>query len=217
MTRRMEKQAVEDAKRLKKIWTEKKDVLFLSQTKAADEFGYNSQGSVSQYLNGKVALNMSAVAKFAKLLQVNVSDISPTFGELVGNHKPESIDNYVAPILGTVSGVSTSIVLDWFAVSKTFAKQMQTDASSIKLIKLADNSYKDLPSGSLMLLDETFHPKPTDGLYMLEIGGELVVRKLQVKDGSVHILGGDKRMTLSIDTYQLLKIVAKIWAVIKPV
>ena len=52
---------IEDAKRLRKLWSEKKEELHLSQVKAARELGYSSQSAVSQYINGKVLCVFSSV------------------------------------------------------------------------------------------------------------------------------------------------------------
>lgn len=70
-----------DAARLKKIWDEKSRPLQLTQLKAAKEFGYANQSAVSQYLNARIPLNLETAAKFAKLLSVSISDISPRLAE----------------------------------------------------------------------------------------------------------------------------------------
>lgn len=69
--------------RLKRIWDEKKKALGLTQEKAADALGFNTQGAVSQYLNGKVPLNTDTVIKFAKLLRVIPEDIKPELADLL--------------------------------------------------------------------------------------------------------------------------------------
>jgi transcriptional regulator with XRE-family HTH domain len=71
-------QQIADAKRLKTIWDRKKTSLSLTQEKVCEYMGWSSQGSVSQYLNGKIALNLSAVVKLAKILEVTPAEISPT-------------------------------------------------------------------------------------------------------------------------------------------
>lgn len=66
-----------DAARLKAIYMAKKRELGLTQESLASACGWESQGSVSQYLNGKIPLNVEAAVKFAKALRVSVSDFSP--------------------------------------------------------------------------------------------------------------------------------------------
>lgn len=69
----------EAAKRLKRIWEEKKKDLHLTQEKAADQLGFKTQASVSHYLNCRIALGPVATLKFARLLDVSPQDIRPDF------------------------------------------------------------------------------------------------------------------------------------------
>lgn len=73
----------EDSTRLRKIWDEKKDSLSLSQQDVADAFGISNQTAISQYLNGKIPLNLEAAIKFAKVLEVNIREISPRHAQWV--------------------------------------------------------------------------------------------------------------------------------------
>jgi transcriptional regulator with XRE-family HTH domain len=70
---------VHDSERLIEIWNEKKSELGLSQAKVAELFGIKNQTAISQYLNGRIPLNMEAAIKFAKVLEVPVAEISPSF------------------------------------------------------------------------------------------------------------------------------------------
>lgn len=67
---------VEASKNLKLIWESKKQSLGLTQESAAHDLGYKTQGAVSQYLNGRVPLNLTAILAFARLLGVNPLQIS---------------------------------------------------------------------------------------------------------------------------------------------
>lgn len=64
-----------NAKRLKEIWVREKGSL--TQAKAAEIMGFESQGAVSHYLNGRSALNVAAVLKFSSLLNVPPENIAP--------------------------------------------------------------------------------------------------------------------------------------------
>lgn len=66
-----------DAARLKAIYTAKKRELGLTQESLASACGWESQGTVSQYFNGKIPLNVEAAVKFAKELYCSVADFSP--------------------------------------------------------------------------------------------------------------------------------------------
>ena len=52
------KEQSQDTDRLKKIWDEKAPLLALTQAKAAKKFGFANPSAVSQYLNGRIPLNM---------------------------------------------------------------------------------------------------------------------------------------------------------------
>jgi len=80
-----------DQAQLKSIWETKHDSLHLTQAQLAKEFGFKNQAAISQYLNGRIPLNMETVAKFAKALQVKVEDISPRFASALPPPMPKDM------------------------------------------------------------------------------------------------------------------------------
>jgi len=68
-----------DTARLQAVWNEKGKALHLTQVAASKIFGFKNQSAVSQYLNGRIPVNMAIAAKFADLLSVPLSAISPRF------------------------------------------------------------------------------------------------------------------------------------------
>lgn len=75
---KLEDWQLEDAKRLRETWDEKKT---MSQTEFGATMGIGSQGMVNQYLQGLTPLNHRAVGKFAKGLGVLIDEISPTLAD----------------------------------------------------------------------------------------------------------------------------------------
>lgn len=75
----LSKRHAQAAINLKRIWLIRKRELGLTQEEAADLLGFSTQGAVSHYLNGRMALNTEAILKFAKLLEVAPTDIDPQF------------------------------------------------------------------------------------------------------------------------------------------
>jgi transcriptional regulator with XRE-family HTH domain len=67
------------AARLKAIWTQKRRELGLTQEDAAHILGFKTQGMVSHYLNGYIALNTDALLGFSDLLDIQPQDIDPLF------------------------------------------------------------------------------------------------------------------------------------------
>lgn len=78
MTKRRELSAERkaDAERLRAIW----DTRFkgkISQMEAADRCGWNTQGAFSQYMHGRIPLNLEALLRISKALDIKPADISP--------------------------------------------------------------------------------------------------------------------------------------------
>jgi phage repressor protein C with HTH and peptisase S24 domain len=75
-----------DAKRLSDIYKARAkesklrgDQPSLTQTEVGEQCGWNSpQSTVSQYMNGKVALNLDALIKLARVLGFEPAEVSPT-------------------------------------------------------------------------------------------------------------------------------------------
>lgn len=68
-----------DAARLKKIFKLRQvEDRSLTQEKLSIQCGWAGQSAAQQYLNGYIPLNLDALIKFAKILNVQITDISPT-------------------------------------------------------------------------------------------------------------------------------------------
>lgn len=75
---------LQEAKALKDIWARKRSDLGLTQEMAGAALSMN-QSAVSQYLNGKIPLNLNAAIGFSRLLQEPVSAFSPRLAEAIKN------------------------------------------------------------------------------------------------------------------------------------
>jgi hypothetical protein len=208
--RSLTKQELEDAKRLREIWKVKKDELHLSQVRAAKELGYNSQGAVSQFLNGKVGLNFQAVAKFAKLLRVSVGDISPRFAYLVEKPIAPALDRYIAPATGSIGGLGTNLTVDWFAFSKDFCESLGVQPEHLKTIRLDDSSFKEFPIGTVFLVDDSVQSRPDAGVYLFQQGESIVVRRVSVGKKITISSGAGKNQELDLEAFQLLRIIGRV-------
>lgn len=207
---------IEDAKRLRKLWSEKKEELHLSQVKAAKELGYSSQSAVSQYLNGKVPINFQTAAKFAKLLKTDIQHIAPRFNKLVTNPIPSSLEGYVAPVLGSLGGAQSDATLNWFAWHKDFCDSLSVCPENLKLVRLEDDSFKEYPAGTVFLVDDSYQKAPKDGIYLLQQGDKMVARRLTLGT-EVVISSGKAKQHLSTDAFGLLRIAGKVLCVFSSV
>lgn len=79
------------AQGLKAIYERKRRQFHLSQDKIAAECGWQSQSTVSQYLNGLIPLNLEAAVKFATLLECSVSEFHPGFHEILKAYETNSL------------------------------------------------------------------------------------------------------------------------------
>lgn len=207
---------IEDAKRLRKLWSEKKEELHLSQVKAAKELGYSSQSAVSQYLNGKVPINFQTAAKFAKLLKTDIQHIAPRFGRLVTNPIPSSLEGYNAPVLGSLGGAQSDATLNWFAWHTEFCESLGVSPQNLKLVRLEDDSFKEYPAGTVFLVDDSYQRAPKDGIYLLQQGDKMVARRLTLGN-EVVISSGKAKQHLSTDAFGLLRIAGKVLCVFSSV
>ncbi|EHE7090088.1 helix-turn-helix domain-containing protein [Salmonella enterica subsp. enterica serovar Enteritidis] len=73
----------EATQRLRAIWDAKKRDLKLTQEIAADLMGFETQSTVSHYLNGKAPLNTNAALKFSVLLRVKPEELRPDLADLM--------------------------------------------------------------------------------------------------------------------------------------
>lgn len=74
---------IEDAARLKAIFEQRKIETGLTQEVLAEACGWKTQGAVYQYLNARIPLNVTAAAKFAMALKVQIADFSPALSKQV--------------------------------------------------------------------------------------------------------------------------------------
>lgn len=75
---------LQDAERLRAAFEKAKQERGLTQTGLAEECGWSTQGTVSQYLGGKIPLNWPALVKMSRALKVDPADISPSLASRLG-------------------------------------------------------------------------------------------------------------------------------------
>lgn len=83
---------IEDSKRLKALYAQKKAALNLTQEKMAQALGESTtQGAVSHFFNGRTALSLRAVSAFARALDVPVERISPELAKQINSLSPAQV------------------------------------------------------------------------------------------------------------------------------
>lgn len=177
---------LEDAKRLKALYESKKKELGVTQYTIADDLGI-TQGAVGHYLNGRNALNVEVASGFARLLQVSISDFSPSIAEKLAEQAAslngESNVKYIGeyrpgkryPVLSSVQAGAWSEACEPYTL-KDIDLWLESDAhiqGDAFWLKVEGDSMTapvglSIPEGTFVLFDTGREP----------INGSLVIAKL---------------------------------------
>lgn len=163
-----------DATRLDRLFVDRAG---MSQEKFANEFGIGTtQGSVWQYLKGKIPLNTDALLKFSRGLKVTTAEISPTLAQRLLDH-PDIGRRVVANVAGSPKDTRRIPVLDYItcgnqgAVVDAYAKgdgseEIFTDLDLGKeafgLIIRGDSMLPEFKPGDKVIIDPAVQPMPGD-------------------------------------------------------
>lgn len=84
MSEKLPPHVVEEAARLNTIYRRrKKEGLIANQTDLAALIGWQSQGTVSQYITGRLELNIEALLKLSQALLFDPAEVSPRLAKLL--------------------------------------------------------------------------------------------------------------------------------------
>lgn len=99
----------ECAQRLRQIWERKRLELDLTQEKVAYACGWSTQGAFGHYLQGKNPLNIDAVFRLARVLQVDPREIMPGLHQILVEFFPELGSASSLPISEEVMRVALAL------------------------------------------------------------------------------------------------------------
>ena len=162
-----------DAQRLKKVWDQKSASLSLTQLSVSKTFGFANQSAVSQYLNARIPLNLEAAAKFSKVLNVPLEEISPRHAKSVFDHASVSFN-----MAQFESGQATGLVPEGCIVVETSCSPYP-DIGECRW-------YVVNPVGKIL------HA----GVYLAEVNGKDSVVKVTECEGGFAITGLAKSKTI---------------------
>lgn len=194
--------------RLRKLWDKRKLELKaqgkrLTQAAAAEQMGWQEQSAVSQYLNGRIALNFDAVFKFARLLDVKPTDIWPDLGHYEGfDYVPSSSPTYDlndefrvvknrVPLISWVQAGDWSEIVDNFEPGQAdewIDAPFHTNANTYALRIRGDSMEPEFVHDDIIIVDP--HKRAENGSYIvarLEDETESTFKQLQI-DGSRQYL-----------------------------
>lgn len=201
MRRSLTKEEVQEAARLKRVWDSKKLELQLTQAKAAKALGFTSQAAISQYLNAKVPLPATVVARFAKLLQVPVSEISVRVSDMLSGGRAD-LSAYTAPTIDDLKSGKVRVQPEIVSLSPGFLASLGATPDSLSWIVVADNCA--VPKGSMVLVQKNF--QLGNGYHVFYDDGKAAVWKVEVSDQHITIHKGSgmklpKEATTMIKSY----------------
>lgn len=119
----LEQWQIEDAIRLKAIYTRNKGALGLTQEKLAIAIGASHQSGASNYLNAVTALNIRVALVFARELHCDVADFSPSLAAMIGDAQggPSiDVDRELIEIAGEISADSQKFLI---SVARTLREE----------------------------------------------------------------------------------------------
>ena len=176
-----------DTKRLQKLWKANAPQLGITQAKASQMFGFANQSAISQYLNGRIPLNMETTTRFASLLKVPLSDISPSHASRT---------------------TSTSPLMD--AMKKAFKTSENCDLIAVT------SSMQDIVGNSDYLLVDKSQKQPCKGVFLVGIGDDTKTLRLTPHKASYRVTGlvPGSEVTLPKEALEAMNIIGKVSGVL---
>lgn len=216
---------LDDAARLEQIFLSRKDAdPSLTQEALAHSCGWKTQGSVNQYLKGKIPLNLPALLKFARALGVQPHDISPSLAGMLGRGEDGQIpltsghsgveakrseaanSDYIQirrvrlKLSAGITGFATEEVLDETRPI-TYRKEwfIANGFTADKLIAVdvrGKSMWPTIDEGDTAIVNTGDTKLRSGNIYAVNFNGEAVVKKL-VRENSMWFLASenpDKKM-----------------------
>lgn len=202
MKRPLTESELKECAALKAIFLRVKSETKLTQESAANALGLGTQGAVSQYLNGKIALNLSIAIGFANLLGCMISDFSPRLAGTLADHGAISNNNteaangphrsFLYPEISEVAAGSAMEAIDLLQPGE--GERHQSDAWAgkhgfwlrVKGDSMTTGAGVSFPQGMLVLVSP--EDMPVSGQFIVAKIGNDVTFKQYVIDAGVRYL-----------------------------
>nr|WP_315467128.1 LexA family transcriptional regulator [uncultured Undibacterium sp.] len=171
---------LEDAKRLRSVFElRKNEDPSLSQERLAYACGWKTQGTVNQYMHGKIPLNLNAVQKFAEALRVSIEEISPDLskqivslakslpkqGGITERSELLAMGTRRIPLVSYAQAVEIIEVNDLYFlgdVSEHLLTDLDLGTKAFALQIKGDSMLPDFKEGDRIVIDPEVEPLPGD-------------------------------------------------------
>ncbi|WP_231992287.1 LexA family protein [Metapseudomonas furukawaii] len=200
MSENLPKHVSEEAKNLKAIYRQrKKDGLIGNQADVAALAGWQSQGTVSQYMTGRLELNLEALLKFAQVLVFDPAEVSPRLAGLL-NAAPRVVHEVtmadakasrLLPVIGHVQAGSFCEAIDSFhpGDAEEWIESYGPAGPRAFILRVEGFSMEpDFKPGEKVVVDPDMECKPGDFVVAKRISDHAVTLKRLRKEGEAHYL-----------------------------
>lgn len=213
-----------DAARLKAIYLAKRKELGINQDDIAELLGVN-QSAISHYIGGVNALNPKAVAAFAKILQVNASEISPSIAKQIlalAESTDDEIEYVGAMPSGTVKVIGEAVLgidgaVDMMEEHNGWLKIYSDDKDAYGLKVKGDSMWPRIQSGEYVVVEPNTSVRSGDEVFVRTVDGHNMIKVFnKTRDGDYQftsINNAHKPITLEPSQVDKMHYVA---AIVKP-
>lgn len=193
---------LDDAKRLYDAWQTFKRDHGSTQAQLADALGYETQSAVSQFLTGRIPLNMDALLRFATYFNVKPQAISPTLSKLIIKANATHNDNVEsAPILGKFKGVPVVGFAQlgdngyWSEIEYPvghgdgYINYPTRDQNAYAVRCVGDSMKPRIRDGEFVIVEPNSAAIPGDEVLLKTTNGRVMVKTyLYYRDDRVHVM-----------------------------
>ncbi len=178
--------------------------------KARENLGFNQANfsekidlaaqSLARYEKNKVNPSMEFIAKLTDMFNINSNWLLTGKGEMfISNDTTKNSDNYFIDLLNVRAGAGEGIynyvveTVDTISLDKSFFRT-PINTSKIKGIQVdGDSMEPTLRDGDYVLIDENIN-FGTNGIYAIQYGGQILIKRLQFKmDGTIIIISDNDK------------------------
>ncbi len=178
--------------------------------KARENLGFNQANfsekidlaaqSLARYEKNKVNPSMEFIAKLTDMFNINSNWLLTGKGEMfISNDTTKNSDNYFIDLLNVRAGAGEGIynyvieTVDTISLDKSFFRT-PINTNKIKGIQVdGDSMEPTLRDGDYVLIDENIN-FGTNGIYAIQYGGQILIKRLQFKmDGTIIIISDNDK------------------------
>ena len=169
------------------FWLEKKN---LSQTELAERMGVN-KNTISQYKTGSRTPPMDTLEELVAALGVSL----PEFFACKDDSTPDIafVEKVKARPRAGSGGLETdSDHSGYYSFHSAFLVRKKGDAKTMKIFEVAGDSMSPtLDDGDLIMVNTNERDVQTGRIYLLRIGEDLMVKRLETRPGGVMLIRSD--------------------------